>query len=376
MIFKNINILLKDGYHLLNVNFSEKINSLNNNKIAGIDYSNKMMIPGLFDIHTHGADGYDFNSAKTISDMQIILNYYMAHGVTSVLPTLLTDSDEVIKTQLEKIYQLSLNNPIIKGIHLEGPFLSEEFKGAQPKEYLQPLNINKFHEYQKCAHGLVKYITISPELENTASFVKELVNEGIVVSLGHSGATFDETTVAIKNGATNITHVMNAMKPIHQHAPSILSAALYYDDIYNELILDGIHVVPEMVQFLVKIKTSDKIIGITDSLMAAGLKDGNYFIGSTPIYVKDHDCKIVGSNVRAGSTLNAFDGFKNIKKFINCDDLVASTIWSKNASDLLHLSNLYGTIDVDKSSDFIIVDKDYNLLETYINGKCVYKKEK
>lgn len=110
--------------------------------------------------------------------------------------------------------------------------------------------------------------------------------------------------------------------------------------------------------------------------MAAGLKDGNYFIGSTPIYVKDHDCKIIGSNVRAGSTLNAFDGFKNVKKFTNCDDLKASLIWSKNASDLLHLSDLYGSIDINKSSDFIILDDEDNLLETYINGKCVYKKEK
>lgn len=375
MIFKNCYILTENGYLKSDFEFEDKILNLKKLKATGLNYENKKIIPGFFDIHTHGAAGFDFNNAKSISEMQKIIDFYISCGVTSVLPTLLTDSDEVYKEKLSMIYELSKTNPIIKGIHMEGPFLSKEYKGAQPESCLQPFNKDKFLEYQNYAHGLIKYITVSPELPNCKEFIKFSISQNIVVSLGHSGATFDEATVAIKEGATSFTHVMNAMAPIHQHKPSILAAAWFYDFCYNEVILDGIHVHPEMVALIRKIKGENKVIGITDSLMAAGLPDGNYFIGFTPIYVQNHDCKIVGSNVRAGSTLNAFQGFLNYKKFLNCADLEASHIWSKNPAELLHLIKNIGTLEIDKNADFLVLDENYNLLETYINGKCYYRKD-
>ena len=362
MKLNNCNILLEKGYLKGMLIFTDKfINISKDIEKDGLDYNDKIIIPGLFDVHTHGAIGYDFNSAKSLDEMQKILNFYMAHGVTSVLPTLLTDSDEVYFKQLEMIYELSKTNPVIKGIHIEGPFLSKAYKGAQPESYLQPLKIEKFNEYQRHAHGLIKYITISPELDGCSEFIKELVKQNVVVSLGHSGASFDEATLAIKVGAKNFTHVMNAMAPIHQHHPSILAAAWYYDSCFNEVICDGIHVHPEMVKFIHKIKGNKKMVGITDSLMAAGLPDGNYFIGSTPIYVKNHDCKIIGSDVRAGSTLNAFDGFKNIKCFLNCSDLESSNIWSYNPAKLLNLDDKVGSIAINKSADFLVLNKNYEL---------------
>lgn len=373
MIFKNAKILTEDGYIQGEIDFNDKIvNISKDTDKKGVDYSNKLILPGLIDIHTHGAAGYDFNSAKSLNEMQKIIDFYISHGVTSVLPTLLTDTDEIYFSKLEMIYELSKTNPVIKGIHIEGPFLSKEYKGAQPEECLQPLKIEKFNEYQKHAHGLIKYITISPEKDGCEEFIKELVKQGVIVSLGHSGATFDQATIAVKAGAKNFTHVMNAMAPIHQHKPSILAAAWYYDDCYNEVITDGVHVHPEMVKFIRKIKGKNKMIGITDSLMCAGLPDGNYYIGFTPIYVKGKDAKIVGSDVRAGSTLNALDGFKNVKEFLHCDDLEASLIWSKNAATLLGIDNNVGSLKTKKSADFIVLNEKYELLETYINGKKVY----
>lgn len=375
MILKNINVLSEFGYLKKDIEFNKEIIDIKDSILKeGIDYSNYLLIPGLFDIHTHGANGYDFNSAKTKEEMQIILDFYVSHGVTSVLPTLLTDTDEVYFNKLEMIYELSKTNPIIKGIHIEGPFLSKEFKGAQPESCLKPLDINLFNKYQEKAHGLIKYITISPELNNVEEFVKELVKEGVTVSLGHSGASFDQASNAINAGSTSFTHVMNAMAPIHQHKPSILAAAWYYDSCFNEVIMDGIHVHKEMVKLMYKIKGEDKIIGITDSLMAAGLPDGNYFIGFTPIYVKNNDCKIVGSDVRAGSCLNAFQGFKNAKEFLGIDDYKASKIWSLNPSKLLKLDNKIGSIEIGKNADFIVLNKNYEIEEVYINGELKYKK--
>ena len=368
MKLENLNILTEDGFIKGNISFDESIESIEKNEKE----SSLLLIPGFFDIHTHGGNGYDFNNASSLEEMQVILDFYASNGVTSVFPTLLTDSDEITKEKLKMIYELSKTNKIIKGIHLEGPFLSEEFKGAQDPRYLQPLSIDKFKEYQECAHGLVEYITISPEKEGVEEFVKYLVSTGVTVSLGHSGATFDEATKAIISGARNFTHVMNAMKPIHQHHPSILAAAFYYDECYNEVIVDGIHVHREMVKFIYKIKGQDKFIGITDSLMAAGLKDGEYHIGSVPIIVKDSDCKLKESGVRAGSTLTAIKGYKNSKEFIGINDEIATKLWSLNAAKLLKLDDRYGSIKVGKKADFIILDKEYNIKEVYIEGKKVF----
>lgn len=369
MKLKNVKVLLPDGYRICDLSFDERIKDIEVKDDNMVNYKGNFLIPGLFDIHTHGGNGFDFNNAQSLQDMQSILNFYIANGVTSVFPTMLTDSDESLKKHLNMIAQLAKTNPIIKGIHLEGPFLSKEYKGAQNEEYLQKLSIDKFNEYQHCANGLIKYITISPELENTKEFVRYLVSQRIRVSLGHSGATFDQATVAVNEGSVSFTHVMNAMAPLSQHNPSILAAAFYYSQCYNEVICDGIHVHPEMVKFIFKIKGCDKVIGITDSLMAAGLKDGEYKIGTVPIIVKDHDCKLKQSGVRAGSTLTAINGFKNVKKFLSADDQTASKIFSFNAARMLSMDKDIGSIEVNKCADFVMLNENYEVENVYINGK-------
>ncbi|MCB9499416.1 MAG: N-acetylglucosamine-6-phosphate deacetylase [Erysipelotrichaceae bacterium] len=371
MIYSNLDLLYQGQFQNLDIEVDDstgRILHVGKIKKQGENFHNLKVIPGLIDPHTHGGDGFDFNSAKNQKDLQRVLLFYIKNGVTSVFPTVMTDDDATIKRALNNVKELAKTNLIIQGIHLEGPFLSEEFKGAQPKEFLQPLDINKFNEYQEAAGGLIKYITISPELPNTKQFTKDLIKQGVHVSLGHSGATFDETTVAIKEGANGFTHTMNAMKPIHQHFPSILSAATFYDKCYCELILDGIHVHPEMVQWLTHIKTYKKIVGVTDSLMSAGLPNGDYFIGSTPITVKDGDCKITGTNTRAGSTLKAIDGFKNFKKFTGLGDVEASDVWSKNVAKMLGLDKDIGSIEVGTYANFIVLDENDNLVHSYIRG--------
>ncbi|MFA6667038.1 MAG: N-acetylglucosamine-6-phosphate deacetylase [Bacilli bacterium] len=372
MIIKNANILYKNKFSIQDMEINDKkgtIIKIGKINKPGIDFNEEKVIPGLIDPHTHGGNGHDFNNAKTIEEMQSIIDFYIKNGVTSVFPTIMTDDDKNIKEKLHMVSELKKTNPCIIGIHLEGPFLSEEYKGAQPKEYLQPLLKTKFDEYQKAANGLIRYITISPEHPNTSEFVKALVKEGVHVSLGHSGADFDETTIAINAGANGFTHCMNAMKPIHQHYPSILAAALYYDSTYCEVIMDGIHVHPEMVNWLTKLKGYKHIIGITDSLMCAGLPNGDYFIGSTPITVKDGDCKITGTDTRAGSTLTAFKGFTNFKKFTSFGDSVASMVWSYNVSKMLHADNKIGSLKKNAFANFIVLDDNENLVHSYILGK-------
>lgn len=373
MKLKNVKVLLPYSYKVCNLSFDERIKDIEVLDDNILNYRGDFLIPGLFDIHTHGGNGFDFNNANTLDDMQSILNFYISNGLTSVLPTMLTDSDDSLKKHLNMIAQLAKTNPIIKGIHLEGPFLSKEYKGAQNENYLQKLSVDKFLEYQKAANGLIKYVTISPELDNTKEFVDYLVSHNVEVSLGHSGASFDQASVAVNEGSISFTHVMNAMAPLSQHNPSILAAALYYSHCYNEVICDGIHIHPEMVKFIFKIKGYDKFIGITDSLMAAGLKDGEYKIGDVPIIVKDHDCKLKETGVRAGSTLTAINGFKNVRKFLAIDDQIASMIWSLNPARMLSLDKDIATIEVNKYADFVQLNENYEVVNVYIHGKSQLK---
>ena len=365
--FNNVKILTEKGYVIGSIDINDsKFGDIKESKGTNYKY---LMIPGFIDEHTHGAIHIDFATCKDKEEMEKLLAFYASQGVTSVFPTLLTEKDELIFKQLELIYEVSKTNPIIKGVHLEGPFLSKEFKGAQPESCLQIPTIKKIDQFIEHSHGLFRLMTIAPEVENAEEAIKYLTSKGIKVSMGHSAATFDDCTVALKNGATNITHCLNAMKGIHQHYPSIATAALYYDELYNEVIIDGIHVHPEMVEFLRKIKTTDKIIGITDSLMAAGLPDGNYFIGNTPITVKNHDCVLTDSGVRAGSTLTMVNAFKNVKRFSHLSDLDASKICSLNCAKFFGLDKEIGSIKKGKHADFILMDEDYNIKEVYINGK-------
>lgn len=375
MIFKNGNVLFEDGFKKIDFEVKDEVfSSFGTFKDDGIDLENKKIIPGLFDIHTHGAVGYDFVTIEHIEDIDKIIKFYNEHGVTSVLATLLTESHEQLIKMCEMTYKASLKNKTIKGIHLEGPFLSKVYKGAQPEEYIVNPSIEKFEQYQKAAHGLIKYITVAPEKEGMEEFIKYLTSHGVVVSMGHSDATFDETTLGYKSGARSITHMFNAMKGIHQHFPSIATAALYYDDLYTEVIMDGIHVNGEMVDFIYKIKGKDRVMGITDSLMATGLPDGEYYLGPNKIIVKDGDCKLKETGVRAGSTLNLFKGYMNFKKFTHSDDLIASKVFSLNQFRLLKMDDKYGSIKEGKIADFLVLNENDELERVYQNGKLIYQR--
>ena len=368
--FKNIKTLTEHGYINADLVVEDgKFLSIKETKSSDKTNEGKIIIPGFIDEHTHGADGLDFTTVKSIEEIEKILDFYAKHGVTSVLPTLLTERDEVVFKQLELIYQASLRNPMIKGIHMEGPFLCKEYKGAQLEICLQKPTPEKSKIFIEKSHGLLKLMTIAPENEGSEETIKYLTEHGVRVTLGHSAADFDDTTKALKSGACCMTHLFNAMKGIHQHTPSICSAGLYYDDFYTEVILDGIHVHSEMVEFIRRIKGNDRVIGITDSLMAAGLPDGNYFIGETPITVKNHDCVITETGVRAGSTLDMKRAFDNVKKFTNIDDLEASKICSLNSAKMLGLDDKVGSIKEGKNADFIVLNSNYEIEEVYINGE-------
>ena len=317
-----------------------------------VDCTHRYVLPALVDIHTHGANGYDFNTAD-LNGMKRIMEFYVSHGVGTVFPTVMTDSDEVICRQLALIAELSKDYPEIKGIHLEGPFLSKEYCGAMPAEYLQKPSMDKFLTYQKAAEGKIKLITVSPELPDAIAFISELNDSKVVVSLGHSGADGETVSKALKAGAKSFTHFGNAMSQLDRRDLNMVGSALL-SDAYCEVICDGKHVDRDVLRLLVKTKGINKVVGVTDSMMAAGMPDGFYSLSNQSVQVVDGNVMLAGTNVRAGSTLDAYQGLANVVTFTGLPLNEAIKLWTVNPAKLVGLSDRIGTIEVGKDADFII----------------------
>lgn len=235
-----------------------------------IDARGLTILPGFVDIHTHGGAMVDFNRAHK-EDVVKVSRFFASCGVTSFYATVLTDTIETLKQQLDIISSVETEN--LRGIHLEGPFLSALYKGAMPEELLRLPDAELFNELQKVARGKIKIITLAPELPGSNELIKELTKSGVIVSIGHSNASYEKAREAIECGALSTTHIMNAMKMLHMHDPGILSAALE-GDTYAEMICDGYHLHPPIIRVLLKIKGLDRMIAVTDSTMAAGCGDG------------------------------------------------------------------------------------------------------
>ena len=317
-----------------------------------VDCSHRYILPALVDIHTHGANGYDFNTAD-LDGMKKIMEFYVSHGVGTVFPTVMTDSDEVICRQLSLIATLSKDYPEIKGINLEGPFLSQKYCGAMPVQYLQKPSVDKFMTYQKAAEGKIRIVTVAPELPDALAFISEVSDTKVIVSLGHSGANGETVQAALKAGAKSFTHFGNAMSQLDRHNLNMTGAAML-SEAYCEVICDGKHVDKDVLRLLLKTKGINKLVGITDSIMATGLPDGLYTLGAQKVTVKDGDARVTGTDIRAGSTLDAYQGLANVVSFTGLPLSEAIKLWTVNPAKLVGLSDRIGTIEVGKDADFIL----------------------
>lgn len=338
------------------------------------DAAGKQVVPGFIDIHTHGSVGVDVNAA-TAEDLEKICRFVATRGTTSWLCSVLTDTKEQTEWCIDQFKEHKAQGSKganLLGIHLEGPFLSAEYKGAMPEHLLQKPNMPLLREYQERAEGNIKYITISPEVEGIADDIGAMKELGITVAIGHSGADYDTSWKAIRNGAESCTHIFNAMKLLHQHFPAIMGAAME-SDIYCEMICDGRHLHPGTVRLLIKTKGIDKVVAITDSIMAAGLPDGNYKLGVNDVVVVDGDAKLADTGVRAGSTLTQDVALKNLLDFTQRPIEEILPMLSENPAKLLKIEDCKGSIADGKDADLVILDADHNIADVFVGGKKIEK---
>lgn len=336
------------------------------------------LLPGMIDVHIHGAAGADTMDAteEALATMAAALPQ---EGTTSFLATTMTQTRNAIEQALTNAAQFIKEKQVagkaeIVGIHLEGPFISPKRAGAQPPDHIIEPDLDLFKRWQELAKGHIKLVTLAPEEKNGLALTSYLKQTGVTASIGHSDATYQEVDEAIHAGASHVTHLFNGMRGLHHREPGVLGAALLRHELFTEIIADGIHARPEMIQLAYQQKTSKRMILITDSLRAKCLKNGTYDLGGQAVHVDDTKATLADGTL-AGSILKMKDAVKNVISYTHCglENIIEMT--AVNPAKQLNIFDRKGSIAVGKDADLVIVDEHLEVVMTFCRGKLAYQKE-
>ena len=343
-----------------------------NEKEVTKDYGDLRILPGFIDIHCHGAYGFDTNDANP-EGLRKWAKGIVDEGVTSFLATTLTQSEEVLTnavSNVAKVVEEGYEGAEILGIHFEGPYLNKAHKGAQPEEYCVKPDVEQFKRYQKAAHGLIKYITMAVENDEDFALTKYCSQNNVVVSIGHSNATYEQAVQAYGHGARSMTHVYNAMTPFTHRANGLVGGALRIRNMFGEIICDGNHSTLAALNNFFTSKGPDYSIMITDSLMCKGFPVGTKFDfgGQEVIIYPDGSAHLVEAGNLAGSTLNVNKGLKILIEDALVPVNYAINACTSNPARCLHVDDRKGTIGVGYDADLVVLDRDYEVVQTYCKG--------
>ncbi|HWR23469.1 MAG TPA: N-acetylglucosamine-6-phosphate deacetylase [Feifaniaceae bacterium] len=363
MLIKNARVFLPDGtFQKTDVRFGARIMETGPLPGEGVDAEGLYLIPGLIDLHTHGAMGEDVSdgSEKALTKMAA---FCADNGVTSFLPTTMTLDEETLLSAMRTIrgYKNEHGARMI-GVRLEGPFLSAKRKGAQAAEFLHAPDIALLRRLQEASGSLVRIVDIAPELPGAMEFIKE-ASSLCRVSLAHSAADYDTAAEAFHNGATEVTHLFNAMEPFLHRAPGIVGAAADADA-YVEVIADGIHLHPAMVRAVFKL--FDRVCLISDSMRGAGLPDGDYSLGGQAVTVKAGKCTLSDGTI-AGSGIHLMTGLRRSAEFrIPLERAVAAaTVIPARA---VNMEKEIGVIAPGARADLVLLDSSLGIRAVYVGG--------
>lgn len=384
ILIKNSKIItpyeIKEGYAL----------SINGSRIEGItesgtidesqfdriiDLKGKYLSPGFIDIHNHGNYGHDTMEA-TYRAIESMAEFHINNGVTGFLPAIMTNPTEeivkAIKNAADYMNNQSISNRAkVLGLYLEGPYFSKERKGAQPSLYIKPVNLMELQMFSNEARGSIRVVAIAPELKGANEAISFLKNQGITISAGHTNATYEEAMLGIESGITQATHLYNGMGGFSHREPGVLGAVLTDKRVACEMICDGIHVHPAAMQMAVKLKGKDRIILISDAMMAAGLSDGKYELGGQEVFVKEGAARLANGAL-AGSTLTLDRAVYKMVHLVGVPLNEAVQMASLNPAKAIKADKYKGSIEIGKDADIIAFDDNLNVSLAVVEGNICF----
>ena len=343
-------------------------------KEADVDYGDKRIVPGFIDVHCHGAFTFDTNDAHK-EGLRNWTKNIVSEGVTAFLATTITQSEEVLTdavANVAKVMEEGYEGAEILGIHFEGPYLDMKYKGAQPEQHIVNGTIEQFERYQAAAKGNIRYITMATETDADFELTRYLADRGVVVSIGHSAATYEQACMAYANGAKCLTHVYNGMTPFNHRANGLVGAAFRLRTMYGEIICDGNHSTPAALNMFFMSKGPDYSIMVSDALMAKGTPIGSHHIfGGNEIEIyPDGSAHLVSTKGLAGSTLKLNEGLRILVEEALVPFNYAINACPLNPANCLGIAARKGSIRVGKDADIVVLDKDYAVVQTYCMGEA------
>ncbi|GAB6991490.1 N-acetylglucosamine-6-phosphate deacetylase [Paenibacillus pini] len=333
------------------------------------------IVPGFIDVHVHGGNGHDFmDSDKQVLDT--ITAFHCSQGTTTMLATTMTAPKAAIDHVLEAVHeymQTDMPYATLGGVHLEGPFISPKWPGAQNPEHIVLPSVEWLEAWEAKYPGLIRQVTLAPEREGALNAIAWMSAHGINASLGHTDATYEEVEAAVEAGLRQGVHTFNAMTPLHHRKPGTAGAVLSDSRINAEIIADGIHVHPACISILAKLKTDDNLLLITDAMSAAGLGDGDYTLGDLPVEVHDGVATLKGSSGSlAGSTLTMIKGFRYLMDSVGLSVEEASRVASYNPAKRLGIESFTGTLETGKQADVLLLDASFDIQGVWVKGRLVF----
>ncbi|MHA2247804.1 MAG: N-acetylglucosamine-6-phosphate deacetylase [Candidatus Hodarchaeales archaeon] len=337
-------------------------------------YPNAIATPGFIDIHIHGYGGCDVTMGKE-SCLAEMSKSLLKHGITSFIPTTVTQSQDILLkvcNNLKNVIKKEVEGAEILGLHLEGPYINKgKEAGAQNVIFARNPDIIELKELIKKSERKIKRITLAPELPEMREFISDVSKMGILVAAGHTNATFKEAINGFDAGITICNHLFNGMRPFHHREPGIIGAYFARDDIYAELIADMIHLHPKTIEVVIKLKSIEKLILISDAIAETNLPDGEYEIGGLKTVFRDGISRIKATGRLAGSTLTMDVAIKNMVSKLGLDLKDVIRMATENPAKAMNLSQ-YGCLEPGYVADIVILDSEINVLATICKGKILY----
>jgi len=378
MLIKNCNIIylnkIENGSILIENGKIKEINPIACSDENIFDAHGLYVSPGFIDVHIHGAGGFDTMDG-TDEAINVIARTIVKHGTTAFTPTTMTVSIEAIQKSMRVIKKLKeegTEGAHVLGAHLEGPFISPEAIGAQNPNYLLPPSISTYNEMVRDCEDAVVSITLAPEVDGAKELIKYLSEKGIVCSLGHTKATYEQAMEAIECGACHSTHLYNAMTPLNHRNPGVVGAT-FDSDITTETISDGIHISYPALRIAYKQKSTDNVLLITDAMMACSMPDGEYSLGGQSVTVENGAARLKNGSL-AGSVLTLDKAVKNVYKNSNLPLYEIVKMASYNGAKHCKVNDCKGQIKEGYDADLILFDDDINIKRVFILGKEVFSR--